>query len=318
MTPPYPVKSVRAEFTDVPTLENLYAFCSSEGARVALIGFNEYSKQLVNLCHPNIVGFHDPEPWKHGISFRGKQVLGSSEAFDATHLAVCDYALAYDYAAEIALLYADRAKLHIPPRFAGKATHLIDPFVQEAIYKEIFAEAHTAPLTMMSREKICFMLECLRHSLSRPGDVLEIGVWQGGSAWYLAKLLDRVDRNRSLYLVDPFEQPINHVGTMCNDEIRRRMSFYPNNKMMIGGAADKSILDELCTRRFCFIHCDLGFQHARPALSALWDCMEPGAALLFDNYGHANTRPIQMEKFYAARNARVIRLPWSEQGLVIR
>jgi predicted O-methyltransferase YrrM len=172
---------------------------------------------------------------------------------------------------------------------------------------------------MMSREKICFMMEWVRHGLKRPGDLLEIGVWQGGSAWYTAQVLARLAPERRLFLVDVFESsPIHSSATMCTEEIRRALSFHKGTNVMVGRINDKDIMDVLVQNRYCFIHCDLGFQHAKPALATLWDHMPPGAVLLFDNYGHLHTQPAELEKFFDERGARTIRLPWSEQGVVIR
>ena len=318
--PPYSVHSVRPDFIDAPTLDALFQYCAAqpETSRLALIGFNEYAKHLVNMFPDRTVGFHDPEPWKEGISFRGKTVAGREETFDATNLVVCDYTLAYDYADEVARRYDKVPSVFVPPRFGQKFTHMIDPFAQESLYRQIFSRAAEAPPTMMSRDKICLLMECLRQGLSGEGEVLEIGVWQGGSSWYLAQVLNRIAPDRQLYLVDVFENQMNTTATVCTEEVRRKLSFYEKAVMLVGSINSAETLNRLCASKFCFIHCDLGFNHARPALERLWECMVPGAALLFDNYGHAPTQPVALERFFAERHAHVIRFPWSEQGLVIR
>jgi hypothetical protein len=71
----YPVTSTPTVLIDHEAMHNLHSRCSMAGARVALIGFNEYAKHLINLCGENIVCVYDPEDWKIGISFRGKAVV---------------------------------------------------------------------------------------------------------------------------------------------------------------------------------------------------------------------------------------------------
>jgi predicted O-methyltransferase YrrM len=316
---PYPINSVRQIFTDRQALQDLFTVCSAEGARVGLIGFNEYSKHLVNLCGDNIVGIYDPAAWKTGISFRGKLVAGSDEKLDITQLAVCDPLLAYDFAGQISLLYDDALPVYIPPRFGDKSTLKLNAFTQEQIYKDIFSQSDAAPLSMINHDNLCFLMEMLRYALRLPGDVIEVGVWQGGSAWYLAKVLEWTRQTRNLYLLDPFEKITrNHNATMCNDEIARSLGFYPHVEMLIGFAHEAMPMSILAERRFAFVHCDLGFQFAKEILQLLWERLAPGGPIVLDNYSILAAQPSRLERFFAERGARVIRLPWSEQGLVFK
>jgi predicted O-methyltransferase YrrM len=315
-TPLYPIATI-PHFKDQQALQDLFAYCSKEGARVGLIGFNECAKHLVNLCGDSIIGFYDPATWKEGITFRGKPVVASSERLDITHLAVCDYLLAYDFADRIASLYDDTIRVHIPPRFGDRHTGKIDPFTQEQIYKDIFADTGSAPPTMMSREKLCFLMELLRAALRLPGDVIEIGAWQGGSAWYLAKILSWYKEDRRLYIVDLFEKYRGTgTATMCNDEIARLLGFYPGFSMFAGLANDRAILSQLAQRTYCFAHFDLTLQ--AEAFDHIWERLSPGAPFVLDNYGLTGAQPGRFERFFAARDCRIIRLPWSEQGLVFK
>ncbi|MCC3244393.1 TylF/MycF family methyltransferase [Methylocystis sp. WRRC1] len=317
MTQPiYPIANI-PHFKEHQALQNLFDFCSKDGVRIGLIGFNECAKHLVNLCGDAIIGFHDPAEWKTGITFRGKPVVSDTERLDITHLAVCDYLLAYDYADRIATFYGDAVRLHIPPRFGERPTQKIDPFTQEQIYKDIFAQADSAPLTMMTRQKLCFLMELLRYSLRLPGDVIEVGSWQGGSAWYLAKILSWNKEERHLYIVDPFEMhATSNTATMCNDEIERALAFYPGVKMLVGRANEKAILAKLSTCSYCFAHFDLTLQ--AEACKHIWDRLAPGAPFVLDNYGLTGAHPGRFERFFADRGCRIIRLPWSEQGVVFK
>jgi hypothetical protein len=61
---------------------------------------------------------------------------------------------------------------------------------------------------------------------------------------------------------------------------------------------------------------DLGPQLV--ALKCLWDNLVPGAPMLLDNYGHLNAPTWLFDRFFEQYNTRVIRFPWSEQGLVFK
>ena len=317
MPMPYAINTLPIQFVDPQGLQSLYDYCIKPGQRVAIIGYNESAKHLVNLCGDNIVCFYDPAEWKLGITFRGKPVLGAQEKHDITHIAVCDFFLAYDFAAEIGALYGGAVPVFVPPRLNQQATVKIDPFKQEQIYKDIFAQAHTSPISMLGHEKICFLMEMLRYALRLPGDVVEFGVWQGGGAWYIAKILAAYGGTRRLYLVDLFETLTNNRNaTMCNEEIARALGFYPHVEMMVGLVSDAKITAQLAERKFCFAHYDLGFHPS--TLENLWECLLPGAPLILDNYGHLAVSPLKFEQFFAERDARVIRMPWSDHGFVIK
>ncbi|HKG47251.1 MAG TPA: TylF/MycF/NovP-related O-methyltransferase [Pyrinomonadaceae bacterium] len=63
------------------------------------------------------------------------------------------------------------------------------------------------PYTMTSTERIHALIQAVRHIVrSRiPGDMVECGVWKGGSVMAMAlSLLQLGDRDRSLYLFDTF------------------------------------------------------------------------------------------------------------------
>jgi predicted O-methyltransferase YrrM len=313
----YPLESVPQIYVDPKALAELVALCSKEGRRVGLIGFNEMSKHIVNLCGDSIKGFYDPAPWKTGITFRGKPVLGLTERMDITHLAVCDYDLAYDFSAAISRLYNDKVPLYCSGRLDNKSTVKIDVLKQEQIYKDISAQAHQAPKSMMNPEKMGFVMELLRYAISLPGDIVEMGVWQGGSAWYFAKVLEWYRLDKHIFLVDLFEKLVdNRNATMCHDEIARSLSFYPHVTMMPGLINDPAILSQLEDRTFCFAHYDLAM-YDQP-LELLWQNLSPGAPLILDNYGHLAANPVRFERFFEARGTRIIRQPWSEQGLVFK
>src|SRR5262249_28623007 len=64
------------------------------------------------------------------------------------------------------------------------------------------------PYTMTSRERLFALVKAVRYVVSAgvPGDIVECGVWRGGSMVAAARTLLRSDeRSRHLYLFDTFE-----------------------------------------------------------------------------------------------------------------
>jgi O-methyltransferase len=64
------------------------------------------------------------------------------------------------------------------------------------------------PYTLTSPERICSCVRAVEYLVANeiPGDVVECGVWKGGTVMAIALTLLRLgDRNRHLYLFDTFE-----------------------------------------------------------------------------------------------------------------
>ena len=89
-----------------------------------------------------------------------------------------------------------------------------------------FAQVHAccAPFTMTSVERMYALWEAVRYIRRRdvPGDVVECGVWRGGSSMVAARALEQEgEGERRLWLYDTFEgmsadlpgrQPRRHGG----------------------------------------------------------------------------------------------------------
>jgi O-methyltransferase len=77
----------------------------------------------------------------------------------------------------------------------------VEPWVAQIIEK-------TAPFTMTSHERISALCHAVRYATKHniPGDIVECGVWRGGSMMAAAlTLLREQDLTRTLYLFDTFE-----------------------------------------------------------------------------------------------------------------
>lgn len=312
----YPVGQTPTVFVDHEALQNLYDRCNREGARVALVGFNEYAKHLINLSEGKVIGVYDPDPLMQGVRFRGVPVVSLDTPLNTNLILVVDYKLLYEYLGQVVSVHRG-VEYYYPPRLHYKDTTEIKFLEQEELYRSLRASAADAPLSMMGDEKIWFVLELLRMALRNPGDIVEMGVYQGGSTWYMAKLLRALGETRAIHMMDLFEEHMMHPNaTMCTDEIARRHAFYPPAHLMVGLVDDERLLSQIRGKPLCFAHYDLGFHLG--ALTFLWEHLQPGAPLVLDNYGHLAGEPWLYDQFFAERGTRVVRLPWSEQGLVFR
>ena len=302
---------------DHEALTNMLNTCSQPGIKAALIGFNEYSKHLLNLVRESIVTVYDQDEWKTGICFQGCKVAPSSVKFDINIIIICDFKQLYGFTGGIRALYQNSIPVYYPPRLDYKSTVELDVFSQEAVYTEINQYLHLSPPSMMESKKLYFLAELMRVGLKREGDIVEMGVYQGGSVWYLAHILNNLGEHRHIYMFDVFETHMSHPNaTMCKNEIERRLKFYPHCHLLEGLVNDERLLSQVRGKSLCFAHYDLGFHY--DALDFLWEHLVPGSPLVLDNYGHMAIVPWDLDQFFAARNAHVMRLPWSEQGVVFK
>jgi predicted O-methyltransferase YrrM len=169
---------------------------------------------------------------------------------------------------------------------------------------------------MLSPAKVQLLLETARQTLHLPGHVLEVGAWQGGSAWSLARLLLAQGLDKQLVLLDFFEElpRTNPEGVMCLDEIRHWFSFYPGAEIHSGNVDLRPA--PLVAHEWCFIHYDAGFSAER--LARCFDQLQVGGIIVLDNYGHIAANPGRFQRWFEARGHAVSSPPDSEQGWVLK
>ena len=312
----YPVSATPTVFVEHSALDALARRVSQQGVRALLVGWGEYAKHLINLHPNNIVAVCDENPAVIGMKFRNVPVISLNDHVDVNLIVICEYKYCYEFLGDVVKRYKN-APYFIPDSLHYKKTSEINPFAQERVYRALFEHAAQAPISMMSDEKVRFLLEILRLGLTFDGDIVEMGSWQGGSGWHMGKLLSLLGEKRKLFLMDLFETHVmDPTATMCFDEIQRRMdSAYAHNELLVGLVDDPKCLARI-PGKICFAHIDLG--PIPRAMEFVWERLSPGAPLLLDNYGHVRAPTWEFDDFFKARGARVTRLPWSEQGLVFK
>ena len=184
-------KALEAGGVKQDVLRNLIGLVETGGRRIVLGGFTDYAKHLINLFSDRIVAVWDERPEVANIAFRDVPVV-----FDLPE--ETDQVIATRF---VDLYHIQRRLLteghpHVtfsyPPTLDGHSTktlitHLQTPFLQQLLSADGVDEA--AGESMMTFDKIVFVVELLRSVAHRPGDVAEIGVWQGGSAYFSLLLL---------------------------------------------------------------------------------------------------------------------------------
>ena len=154
--------------------------------------------------------------------------------------------------------------------------------------------------------KECSMISLLESTLHLPGDVIECGVYRGGTLTRICRTISRLAADKQVLACDSFEGfPDYKVGRIdvgyfrflsrirkkfgvCDDVPARLERFF--NYYGIRGRIEKGYFSETLHKfsqhRFCFIHLDVDIYDSYiECLSKLYSQLVPGVVVVFDDYG---------------------------------
>lgn len=291
------------------------------GRRIALLGFSDYTKHIINNFGDNVAVIFEVDERFVGFKFREKSVehiskiSQFSDEFD--DFIVCVYDNLVDYTEFVQRSGLAHKAMLWPEDFDSYRAHQYNVRRQSALYRYAPGPDRLGePATMMPRDTITFLTELLRASLRVSGEVAEIGVWQGGSGWNMAKMMQHIGDQRQIHLFDLFDEHdrTNPEAIMCLDEIEARFSFYEGTNFY-RGYADQH-MGRLADRQFCFVHIDLGY--IPEVVDFFWSRLSEGGIMLLDNYGHVRSWPTEFDRFFKERGFSVVRVPFSYQAFVIK
>jgi hypothetical protein len=161
------------------------------------------------------------------------------------------------------------------------------------------------------------------------GDVAECGVYNGATAYFLARAIQESGEERQLFLFESFEglsRPTAwdgsfwHAGALALPEeiCRQNLAEFSNVHMLRGWIPER--FNEVADRRFCFVHVDVDlFQPTKNSIEFFYPRLKPYGVLVCDDYGFTTCpgTKVAMDEFFVDKPERVIHLP-TGQGLVIK
>lgn len=211
-----------------------------------------------------------------------------------------------------------------PP--VGLYRPLYSPWHADA-FDRYFATA--SPSTLVSRDR-CYVLErLLKHTLNISGEVVECGVYKGGTAAMLAQILAEANSEKKLYLFDTFqgmpetdeEKDWHRKGDFADTSLESVKQFvgHPDRCIYKPGFIPDTFsgLDDL-NISFCHIDVDI-YKSIIDSLNFIWPRMGQGGVVIFDDYGFP-TCPGALEAvdfFFSSQDAVPLCLQ-TGQALVIK
>lgn len=176
------------------------------------------------------------------------------------------------------------------------------------------------PYTLTSPERIYALCEAVKYIVNSkiPGDIVECGVWKGGSMIAVARtLIELNDWSRNLYLFDTFEgmtepseKDVDYKGFSASKSLTSsskeedinsiwcyapldavKMAFksvdYDNNKIhFVKGKVEETIPSE-APKTISLLRLDTDwYESTKHELIHLFPRISPGGVIIIDDYGH--------------------------------
>lgn len=188
----------------------------------------------------------------------------------------------------------------------------IDPSVSETIRV-------VSPYTMTSMQRLVALCDAVQYVARNqvPGDIVECGVWKGGSMMAIARtLMQADDQSRHLYLFDTFEgmtppsdKDISAQGKSASDllrnedkgdsqsvwcvapldEVRRvigSVGYDPSKVHFVKGRVEET-LPRMAPERISLLRLDTDwYESTRHEMEQLFPRLSKGGVLIIDDYGH--------------------------------
>jgi len=182
--------------------------------------------------------------------------------------------------------------------------------------------APTRGKTLVSDDRLYTLATLLRQALATAaGDVVESGVYQGGTARLLAGVIAESGAARPLVLCDTFAGmpdtdpavDLHRKGDFSDtslEAVRRYLGAFAGVEHVPG--LIPASLAPLAQRRFCFVHVDLDIYTAvLEASRFFYERVTPGGFLVYDDYGFASTPGARqaVDQFYADKLETPLVLP---------
>ncbi|MER7202174.1 methyltransferase [Streptomyces sp. CB01635] len=205
------------------------------------------------------------------------------------------------------------------------------------------------PYTMTSPERLNAFILATRHIVRHniPGDIVECGVWRGGSMQACAKtLLSQGDTERGLYLFDTYEgmtppteedlrrdgksaeellaaqgkdRPIWAVATLDDVKSGFQDVPYPADRLHFVQGRVEDTVPRQAPEQISILRLDTDwYASTKHELDHLYDRLVPGGVLLIDDYGYWQGSRQAVDEFLEKTGERLLLLRMDEGRIAVK
>lgn len=202
-------------------------------------------------------------------------------------------------------------------------------------FKELLHKA--IPYSLTSQERMYAMHQATEYvsKYNIPGDIVECGVWKGGSAMISAlKLMQMQDTERKIYLYDtyegmsePTEKDVNYCGRPAQEkwelmkdpqrnnwcyasveEVRKNVfsTGYPENNFIFVKGKVEDTIPAKKPSSISILRLDTDwYESTYHELVHLFPLLSPGGVIIIDDYGHWSGAREATDKYFRENNIRI-------------
>jgi hypothetical protein len=187
--------------------------------------------------------------------------------------------------------------------------------------------------TMLSRQKLYFLLKLFGLTVGLEGDVFEAGVGSGGSARLMLDRLIRAKSTKSMWLLDTFagyqkvdsakdgkHVQLNQCKCHSKEEVGRLLANDHIATNLIAGLIPAS-LAEVKAKIFSFAHIDVNlYEPTLTATDFVLARLVKGGVILFDDYSWPATYGARraIDEICSLKGQEVICVPESTQAFLMK
>jgi O-methyltransferase len=155
------------------------------------------------------------------------------------------------------------------------------------------------PPTLVPPDYINMYLHCAKVAIERAGDIIEIGVYKGGSLFRLAEYLQDAHApamaSKRLIGIDTFEghpyddptepdHPKGRFNDVSYDDVKNSLAIFPFVDVLKGVSTDV-FSNFRATQQFCLAHIDVDIKRsAIDTLNYVYPRVSVGGIIIFDEY----------------------------------
>jgi O-methyltransferase len=177
------------------------------------------------------------------------------------------------------------------------------PWLLDRPFLHVWRKASPNTLTDVLRGYELY--QCVREVANVPGDILEVGVWRGGTGAILAAAAHRWKADSRVWLCDTFSGVVKagtfdteyrggeHADTSQEMVSSLLSSLDLTNTTILKGVFPEETSCSLSDRKIALCHIDVDvYQSAADVVTWLTPRMSAGSMLVFDDYGFSTCKGI--------------------------
>lgn len=170
------------------------------------------------------------------------------------------------------------------------------PWLSDTEFMDAFERAKHN--TLVDIYRLYDLWSLVAETAKAGGDIVEVGVWRGGSGCLMAKKAQLMGGDRTVWLCDTFKGVVKAGGAdsaytggehrdtdeRIVDDMAAQLGI-SNIRKLVGIFPDDSG-PCLQAEKISLLHVDVDvYQSAKDCVNYLWERMDSGAAIVFDDYG---------------------------------